>query len=210
MNFPRSFSLRSDVSDDSLSDISRSGVRMSSDDESCDSHVGEDDLSTLQRDSHYLKKKISKQCKEMSQSSDLIGVYKWYHEWKTKKREDKIKFLYESLHPRLLAAEESLDHWLHSILEKKTAALALGSSLYREMEHAVGHCQNRIDLYDEILNDCLQIGCDLRKEMLELKSALEFNEEVVQEEKKSPSKTRKYVNLILSFLLLFLISFLFL
>lgn len=103
-----------------------------------------------------------------------LDVLSWYRSWKNKKREVKVQALYQSLFPKLRDASNKLRVWLDDVNDKKKNAVTYAMKLYEEMMTAVDLCQNQMDIYDNIFNDCLQIGLDLKKEIVELKISLEF------------------------------------
>lgn len=109
-----------------------------------------------------------------------LDVLSWYKSWKNKKREVKVQAIYQKLIPRLQDTWDKLRQWLDEVTEEKKLAVSNAIKLYQEMVVAVEVCQSHIDMYDEIFNDCFQIGVDLKREIVDLKVALEFGKEIMQ------------------------------
>jgi hypothetical protein len=116
----------------------------------------------------------------LSNPLQKIDVLCWYKTWKNKKREVKVQTIYQNLMPRLQDTSDKLRLWLEEVMAEKKLAVTNAMKLYQEMILAVDICQSHIDMYDEIFNDCFQIGLDLKREILDLKTALEFGKEIIQ------------------------------
>lgn len=148
------------------------------------SHESASSMASSTSGAHHLSLASS-----LSQHLHRLDVLSWYKSWKCKKRDCKIQCLSSNLLPKLKVASEKLRSWLDDVSGRKKMALSHASQLYRELKEAVSICQTHVNVYDDIFNDCLQIGLDIKKELIVLKNSLEFSREIIES-----SKIRKEVN----------------
>lgn len=135
------------------------------------SEHGRSEVSTSSGSQHSLSKSISSQLYK-------LDILSWYKSYKSKKREMKIQLLFNSLLPKLKNASETLHIWLQHVSNKKNEAMSQAIKSYTDVKSAMEICQSHIDIYDDIFNDCLQIGIDLKKEFLDLKHSYDFIKEI--------------------------------
>lgn len=141
--------------------------------------TSDDEVSELSKQCDRLKTKFAKQkySRQPTQQhlTAIIPWISWYQSWKCKRRDVKIAHLFDSLVPKLEHTEGSLKTWLSMTVDLKNNLIAVAIDSLNDMDRAVEASQYQVDVYEEIMNDSLQIGLDLKKEMIALRTAIEFN-----------------------------------
>lgn len=144
------------------------------------------DISQLEKDSEVLSRKAKKRLSRSSSSISYESFLEKLIYWQRKRKLDKIKGLLESLFPKLKSSEGEVKQWLDSVAERKEAYYAHGRSLVKDLEGQMQAHQHNLDFLDEAINDVKQIDYDIVKEITELKSAYQFNQEVLKRSEKAP------------------------
>lgn len=144
--------------------------------------ISKEDISFLEEVSERLRSKVEKQNKSRKTTNPTFGLaaplVTLLQTWKTKKRDEKIRTLCESLIPKLMNTGESLKDILNSVEDRKENNLSFGLTILNEMEATVSSSMEQIENFDEMLYNCLQIASTLKKEMLNVQSMFTFEEEI--------------------------------
>jgi len=115
----------------------------------------------------------------MIRRSQNFGFLSLIKSWRRKKTDEKMQGLVDSLFPRLKSTEEELKAWLEAVVERKEIALQQSGVLLTQIQQTVDKYRRHIDFYDEVLNDCLQLGFDIKQEIQTLLAAAVFSRDTI-------------------------------
>lgn len=132
----------------------------------------------LEKESERLMLKAEKRQRKQRSEKNGLGLFSWIKNWKLKQTEKKIQALLTSLSPKLKQTENELRSWIDSVVGHKDIALTHAQILLLGLTASVDQYQYSIDYYDELFNDCLQIGYDVKQEIDDLYTALLFSKEI--------------------------------
>lgn len=85
---------------------------------------------------------------------------------------------------------EQAKQQLEQATGEKEILIQRGISLQQELDGCIERKQRRVDMYDDLTNDALGLSWHMTKSLRELKSALEFNDEVLSMSNKRRSSSR--------------------